>query len=492
MATIEDFEILHYCNLLNISGMGWSAPVIQASFGGGYGAGIVANQDYGLHQWLLSSDFLPHKDTFTVTYDLDGEETTDTFFEYIKKFFQRHILLGNKPFVIRDTSNNKFYLVEFTQREITFGRLTAKFFNAESIQISERRHPDLTFNPDGSLDVPIPDDEAPTTISNLSSPSHAHNSLSISFTNPSDNIGVVGYQYRLNGGSWVDFTPSGSSTKTYTITGLTPETEYDIEVRSFDAEPNYSEASNTVTVTTDEVDAPSSLAETSHNSTSASVSFTKSDSSGVTYEYSTDNGSTWHTFSVTGTTTLSGTITGLSPSTAYNIKVRAKYGSAYSDATSAISVTTDAVTLTNYALASAGSTCTNIATSASYPRLINDDLTTNNNYYGGEIFGGAEGSSFEVDFGTNRDITRLDLVGLRNAVNYTTPPTLSETSSFANKDFEWFKWNGSGWDSVAVITGNTLVWNVQTVTMFTASKIKVTVNDTADGNVYIAEIRALG
>lgn len=248
--TTADFEELQHAQLTNLSGMGWSAPLVQANYGGGYRAGVIANQDYGLHRWQITSEFLPDQNGFSIDYDVDGTPTTDYYFTYFFEFFKRHILLGNKPFKIFDARENKYYLVAFeTTGEIDFSRITAKFFTLEGISVIEARHADLAFNADGSL--VMPDTEPPTDIIDLAYVSHTYSRIVVDFTAPTDNIGVTGYQYRLNGGSWINCTPTGTTIKTLTIIGLAESTAYDIEVRSRDAAANYSNPSNLVSQTTD-------------------------------------------------------------------------------------------------------------------------------------------------------------------------------------------------------------------------------------------------
>jgi hypothetical protein len=144
MVILEDFETLEYAHLLSISAFSWSAPLIQANFGGGYGAGVIANQDYGLHSWTIKANFLPDI-TFTA-----GEDD-EFYLTYFLNFFKRHILFGNKPFILRDIRNNKYYLVAFAQGQAGFERMADKFYRGESLQATERRHPDLELNADGSL-----------------------------------------------------------------------------------------------------------------------------------------------------------------------------------------------------------------------------------------------------------------------------------------------------------------------------------------------------
>jgi len=151
--TIADFETLQYCSIVNLDSMGWSAPLLQASYGAGYGAGVLANSNYGLHRWSLTSEIIPDTDSYAIDYDVDGGSFSAPKFTYFLEFFKRHILRGNKPFIVLDNREGKSYLVSFEAPDINFGRITAKFFSAAGIGIIERRHPDLNFNSDGSLDL---------------------------------------------------------------------------------------------------------------------------------------------------------------------------------------------------------------------------------------------------------------------------------------------------------------------------------------------------
>lgn len=147
--TTADFEELLHCRIANLSELGWSAPLVQANFGGGYGAGIIANQDYGLHKWTIKSDFLPDNDSLIVGTD------DQPFFTYFFEFVKRHILLGNKPFIISESRTNRYYLVRFiTDGNFNFGRTTSKFYTFEGVPVEEARHEDLSFHEDGSLVMP--------------------------------------------------------------------------------------------------------------------------------------------------------------------------------------------------------------------------------------------------------------------------------------------------------------------------------------------------
>lgn len=67
-----------------------------------------------------------------------------------------------------------------------------------------------------------------------------------------DDVGVTGYQYRINGGAW---TTIAGAARTVSITGRTPGSTDSVDMRAFDAASNYSE----VLSTSVELPAPASL-----------------------------------------------------------------------------------------------------------------------------------------------------------------------------------------------------------------------------------------
>jgi chitodextrinase len=89
------------------------------------------------------------------------------------------------------------------------------------------------------------DIQAPAAPTNLTSPAKTANSVSLSWSAATDNVGVAGYQVLRDG------TAAGTTTSTsFTVTGLNAATAYTFTVRAFDAAGNYSAASAPVTVTT--------------------------------------------------------------------------------------------------------------------------------------------------------------------------------------------------------------------------------------------------
>ncbi|MFJ6213093.1 cellulase family glycosylhydrolase [Streptomyces sp. NPDC092296] len=97
----------------------------------------------------------------------------------------------------------------------------------------------------GGTNPPTGDTTAPTAPTNVTSPSKTANSVSLSWTASTDNVGVTGYQIFRNG------TQVGTSTTTsYTDSGLTASTAYSYTVKARDAAGNVSAASAALSVTT--------------------------------------------------------------------------------------------------------------------------------------------------------------------------------------------------------------------------------------------------
>jgi chitodextrinase len=94
-----------------------------------------------------------------------------------------------------------------------------------------------------------PDDvEAPTAPTNLVAYNVTENSATLSWTASTDNVGVTGYDVYKNG-SYL----ANTSSTSYTATGLSASTTYTFYVKAKDAMGLESNASNTISVTTDDV-----------------------------------------------------------------------------------------------------------------------------------------------------------------------------------------------------------------------------------------------
>jgi len=95
---------------------------------------------------------------------------------------------------------------------------------------------------------PAADTQAPTAPANLFASSVGETTLTLSWNAATDNVGVV--EYEVYQGSTLIGNPTSTS---YAVSGLSPATNYDFSVRAKDAASNVSNASNTVSVTTDAV-----------------------------------------------------------------------------------------------------------------------------------------------------------------------------------------------------------------------------------------------
>lgn len=241
---IENYETLLYCKInLNQTGIGWAAPVLKANFGAGYEVGVVT-APYGLHRWTLTANVLPELEDYTVEYTLDTNTFTSTRFRYFFDFFKRHLLLGDKPFIIRDADNNKRYLVSFAEPSIDFERLAYQLFSG-GVTVKERRVRDLAFNDDGS----IVDENTPYIAL------FAVNAISDTVIRLNMGAGdadeVTGYdlEFSLTGanpqaapgaGGWTNILDDATPVAVYDHTGRTGSTRYYYRFRARDEDENVS------------------------------------------------------------------------------------------------------------------------------------------------------------------------------------------------------------------------------------------------------------
>jgi cellulose 1,4-beta-cellobiosidase len=187
-----------------------------------------------------------------------------------------------------------------------------------------------------------PDTQAPTAPTGLEATASTATSVALSWDASTDDTGVTGYTVRVDG--TVATTAAGTSA---TITGLTPDTSYEVTVTARDAAGNVSAASAPLTVTTSsdggggDTQAPSvptGLAAGDVTTSSVALSWNPStDDVGVTGYRVLRGGQV--VANVTGT---SATVTGLAADTAYSFQVVAVDAAGNASAASAaLSVTTD-------------------------------------------------------------------------------------------------------------------------------------------------------
>jgi chitodextrinase len=189
------------------------------------------------------------------------------------------------------------------------------------------------------------DAQPPSAPSDLTSPARSASSVSLSWTGSTDDVGVIGYVvYR---GTSPAVAVGATSTTSFEVTGLTPDTSYDFTVQALDAAANVSSSSAPLTVST--------LADTTAPSTPANLVSSNVTSGGVTLAWgaSTDDiavtgyvlygkvGSADRTQlgTVNGSTTIFN-VTGLSPGTTYALSVEATDAAGNHSAPAQTTVTT--------------------------------------------------------------------------------------------------------------------------------------------------------
>ncbi len=159
---------------------------------------------------------------------------------------------------------------------------------------------------------------------------------SVRFRRPSQDGGaaIVRYQVSLDGGTtWRTVPGTGSGPFTVTVTGLSAGTRYIVAVRAANRVGN-SPRSNLMTTTTTSlpgpvvtVPDPPHLSTAVPSETTISIGFERPASDGgaaiTAYQASVDAGVTWRDVPGTGAGPFSSVLTGLTPSTAYPVTVRA-------------------------------------------------------------------------------------------------------------------------------------------------------------------------
>ncbi len=128
---------------------------------------------------------------------------------------------------------------------------------------------------------PPPDTEDPTDPTALSASNPSYNTVDLSWTASTDNIGVTGYDVYVDGTFYI----STSASTTYTVTGLTAETTYSFSILAKDAAGNTSNLSNTANETT--LEAPNFCANESF------INIPASNASYLTRTWTGDDGGIW-------------------------------------------------------------------------------------------------------------------------------------------------------------------------------------------------------
>lgn len=176
-----------------------------------------------------------------------------------------------------------------------------------------------------------PDQDAPTSPSNLTANAVSETQINLSWGASADDVGVTGYRIeRCQGANCANFVEVGQSTTlTYSDPGRSAATAYSYRVRAVDAASNFSGYSNTASAATPDNTAPTAPANLAANpagETQINLSWTAStDNVGVTgYRVERCQGTNCTNFSEiaqpTGTTFND---TGRTPGVPYSYRVRA-------------------------------------------------------------------------------------------------------------------------------------------------------------------------
>ena len=162
----------------------------------------------------------------------------------------------------------------------------------------------------------------------------------LSWTAPTSDGGadITDYEYRLDGsGGWTSLSTTGTSA---TVTGLTNDTTYAVEIRAVNGEGSGA-ASNSVNFTpVATLPGAPVLDSVTAGDSSAVLSWTAPTSDGgadiTDYEYRLDGSGGWTSLSTTGT---SATVTGLTNDTTYAVEVRAVNSAGNGAASNSVNVT---------------------------------------------------------------------------------------------------------------------------------------------------------
>lgn len=205
---------------------------------------------------------------------------------------------------------------------VSYPTLTAgtKYGHAISVDPSGNRS---TVAHTAQFTVSAPDTTPPTFNGSLTVGTVTSTSIQVSWSAGSDDTAVTAYETSPDGTTWTD----RGNVLTHNFTGLTPSTSYTLRVRAKDAAGNVSTPPIQVTQSTSA--APDTTPPTLSGSltvgtvTSSAIQVSWSAGSDnvavASYERSTD-GTTWANVGNVLTTTFSG----LTPSTSYTLRVRAK------------------------------------------------------------------------------------------------------------------------------------------------------------------------
>ncbi|SDX64155.1 Por secretion system C-terminal sorting domain-containing protein [Lutibacter oricola] len=293
-----------------------------------------------------------------------------------------------------------------------------------------------------TITTDAPDTQAPTAPSLIAS-NITQNSVDLSWSGSTDNVGVTEYDVYQNG-----ILVISTSNTTYQANGLTAGTTYNFTVRAKDAAGNISGDSNTETVTTEAPDsqAPTAPSLIANNETSNSIDLSWSgatDNVGVTGYDVYQDGSL-----LTSTTSTTYQVTGLAANTTYSFTVRAKDAEGNTSADS------------------------NTATATTLEGATNSTTILHQGYFESGWDGWADGGSDVARYGGSRSYEGTYSIRIRDNSGAASAMTLSNVdvspydsveinfyfyarSMESGEDFWVRYYNGSSWTTVAAYARGT-------------------------------------
>jgi chitodextrinase len=146
-----------------------------------------------------------------------------------------------------DVYSNSTVIASSSGNAITLTNLTPSTMYTLSVRARDAAN--LSSNASTAIQVSTlaaVDNIPPSVPAGLVSSSVTHNSYSLAWTASTDNVGVTGYQVKINGVE----NPTILTSTTYSATGLSPLTLYAVQVRAKDAVGNWSAYSNVLNITT--------------------------------------------------------------------------------------------------------------------------------------------------------------------------------------------------------------------------------------------------
>ena len=229
-----------------------------------------------------------------------------------------------------------YFTMETTDADPIYGPNTAVYFCMDKLQVRALQQSTAPTRPTGLNAVP------------------SETTIALSWNASDGSAGIKGYNLYRNG-TLQDFT----SNLQYAFTGLSPYTEYQLEVEAVATDNTLSDRAIITVRTTDETApaAPTNLTGTTTEYTMALSWNAATDNVGVTEYHIYLNGERQRRV-----TTTNHTLTGLDPATAYLVEVEARDAAGNSSPKASITLTTAAVTTTDVTPPTAPTNLSGIAT----------------------------------------------------------------------------------------------------------------------------------